>query len=76
MNNDSRKRINEAVELLNQAQEILQECHDEEEDYLNNMPENLYYSERHEIAEMAVDNLDSALSNIEDVINYAEEAAE
>jgi hypothetical protein len=74
MNKDRRKRIDEAIKKLEDAQTILEECRDEEQDYLDNIPENLQGSERYETAEAAVDALDSACENLEEVISSAEEA--
>lgn len=50
--------------------------HDEEEEYKDNMPENLQSSERYEKAEAAVDALGSAVSSLEEVLDYIEEAQE
>ena len=40
------------------------------------MPENLQNSERYEIAEEACDNLDSAISSLEEALDYIESAAQ
>ena len=40
----------------------------EEQDYLDNMPENLQFSERYENAESNVDDLDSSLDSIDDAV--------
>lgn len=76
MNKDRRKRINQAVEMLDQARNILEECMDEEEEYRDNMPENLQGSEKYEVADSNVDCLESAVTGLEDVIDNAMNAAE
>ena len=60
MNNSRRKELEKAVNLLEEAQSIIEDCRDEEQDYLDNMPENLQYSEKHDMAEEVVNNLESA----------------
>lgn len=67
MNNTRRKDISEAIKIANEIQEKLEELQsvieqikEEEQEYLDNMPENLSGSERYEKAEAAVDNLDAA----------------
>lgn len=75
MNKDRRKRINEIraelEDLIAKAEEIaadLGDIRDEEQDYLDNMPEGLQSSERAEIAEAAVNALEEALGVIGDFV--------
>ena len=74
MNKMRRKRLDEAIELLNQAKDIIDECESEEEEYKDNMPENMQNSERYENADNACDNLMSASESIDDIISSIEEA--
>lgn len=56
---------------LNKAQELQSEIEDilsEEQDYLDNMPENLQYSERYENAETNCENLQAAINSIEEAV--------
>lgn len=90
MNRERRKSIRQIVveieELQSNMEALLEEIEivkDEESEYLENIPENLQYSERYEIAEMAVENLESAYDafeeikdNLDDVISSLEEATE
>lgn len=82
-------RIEETVDnFLSEMESIqidLESIRDDEQDYLDNIPENLQGSERYEIAETAVDNLDSACDSIgdildaidcEDLVSYLTDAAE
>lgn len=55
MNNNRRKRLKQASELLNQALSIVTEAKEEEEDSLDNLPENLQGGERYAAMEKAVD---------------------
>lgn len=96
MNNNRRKEISKIIEevesAVSTAKEKLEELktsiesvRDEEQEYMDNMPENLQGSERYGVAEQAVDNLDSAASSIDeiieamdtdDLIDYLNDAAE
>lgn len=48
----------------------------EEEEYLENMPESFQGSERGERASEAIDNMDSALSALDEAISCMESAQE
>ena len=74
MNNSRRKELEKAVNLLEEAQSIIENCRDEEQDYLDNMPENLQSSEKHDMAEEAVNNLESACEYLSDVIDNVNDA--
>lgn len=73
MNKQRRERIAEAINLLDQARDILDECKSEEEDYLDNMPENLQQGEKGDAAQSAIDSLESAIDSIDDAVSSAEE---
>lgn len=86
MNKERRKRIDKAIEEVNQLQEVLEELHqivevirDEEQEYLENIPENLQGSERYETAENAVESLENAVDwfdgvDIDELISALEES--
>lgn len=76
MNNVRRKKLKDAVVLLNRASEIVSNARSQEEDCLDNMPENLQMSDRCESMENAVDCLDDAETSIDDAISKIEEAME
>lgn len=76
MNKERRKQLGKAQSLLEEAQSIIEDCMNEEEDYRDNMPENLMNSEKYEIADDACNSMSSALDNIECAISDIEEAAE
>lgn len=87
MNNDRRKQIRRAIASLEaltasleEAKTLVEEIKSEEEDYRDNMPENLQGSDRYEAADSAVSYLEEAYSSLdeislEDVISQLEEAA-
>ena len=76
MNKNRRKDIAKAASMLEAALNIIEITRDEEQDCLDNMPENLEYSERYEKMGNAVDKLDDAISSIEEAKDALEEAAE
>lgn len=74
MNDKRRKRLSEASALLSRASDIISDVLDEEQDCLDNMPENLQYSDRYESMEAAVDRLNDALSELASVEDSLSEA--
>lgn len=86
MNKERRRKIDKAIENVNSLQNILEELQqqieeirDEEQDYLDNIPENLQNSERYETAENALDNLEEAVNwfdniDIDELSSLLEEA--
>lgn len=72
MNIKRRKRIDAVLELLASIQNEIEEIQQEEQDYLDNMPENLEGSEKYSIAEEAIDNLESALNAVIEAADYLE----
>lgn len=74
MNKIRRKTLQELYDIITDAKDNLDEVRDEEDDYKENIPENLQGSERYEIAEAAVDALNSAISSLEEALDSIEEA--
>ena len=90
MNKARRKELNKAIEILEgfadkiyDAKDIVETCKDEEEEYRDNMPENLQGSDKYSLAYEACDNLEQAYDYLEeveekinDIISSIENAAE
>ena len=76
MNKARRKELNRAVELLEEAKDIIEICKDEEMEYLENIPENLQNSEKYEMADSAVYALERACESVDEAIDSVEEASE
>ena len=76
MNKARRKELSRAVELLEEAQSIIESCRDEEQEYMDYMPENLWESEKYCAAEEAVNNMDEAYDVIGEAIDSVESAME
>ena len=72
MNAKRRKRIDVLLAQLAAIQEELEEISQEEQDYLDNMPENLMGSEKYSTAEENCENLTSALDSLGEVVDYLE----
>lgn len=76
MNNQKREKLKLARSYLSKASDIILNVLDDEQDCLDNMPENLQYSDRYERMEAAVNKLEDGLNNIEAAEECLEEAAE
>ena len=67
MNNARRKEIARATELLAAAREILEACRDEEQEYFDNMPEAFQNGEKGEAAQAAIDLLEEAVAQLDEI---------
>lgn len=75
MNNARRKKVAKAYDMIQDLVALLEEIRDEEQEAYANLPENLRDSEKGELMEdtvyrieSAIDDLDCAERDIEDVI--------
>ena len=76
MNKSRRKQIESVIGKLEEIKSEIDMIREEEQDCLWNMPENLQGSERYERAEEAVSDMDSAMDDLEEVIELLEGAME
>ena len=76
MNKVRRKELSEVIKALGMMQDKddlysiisdLESIKSDEEDYYDNIPENLQYSQRAEDSEQAIENMDDALDLLNDV---------
>ena len=74
MNVERRKEIDRAVELIEQAQQILAVAAEEEQDYFDNIPEAFQDGERGERANEAAEALEEVATNMADAMETLEEA--
>ncbi len=74
MNRLRRKELAEVISKIVEAKEALESLKEEEEEYRDNIPENLQGSEKYEIADTACDNLDTAVSSLDEAIEAIREA--
>lgn len=70
MNKQRRKQLEKVVELLTAQMEELEYIKDEEQECYDNLPEGLQCSEKGEVMEENIDEIDSAISDLENVIEY------
>ena len=68
MNNLRRKRIAKLVDVLSNVKEAFESIAENEEEYIDNIPENLQNSSRYEQAEEALDSLNYVVSSLDDAI--------
>lgn len=73
MNNPRRKDIRRAMELLQEAMDIISCAGEEEREAYDNLPESLQYTERGETLEENADTLDEAVDSIYDLMDSLEE---
>lgn len=76
MNSTRRKALQRIIDKLGEVMSALEDVQAEEEEYRDNMPENLQGSERYEKAETACNRLSDAVSDLEEAISDIEEAME
>lgn len=76
MNKYRRKEIDDLIQEAESLKDKIEEILSEEQDYFDNMPENLQFSERGENSQQAINDLEEAQSSIEDCISYLEGARE
>lgn len=70
MNKERRKKIGKAIEALEEIKEIIEILKDEEQEYFDNMPDNLRESEKGNRAEEDVGSLESAEDSLQSSIEY------
>jgi hypothetical protein len=73
MNKVRRKALERAGGLFHEAYDIITACCDEEQEYLDNMPENLRESERAEKAEDAIETMSEILEELYSFVNMIED---
>lgn len=76
MNKARRKSIQDVADQLEELKSTLEDIQGEEEEYRDNIPENLQGSKRYEKADEACDTLSGAVDGLEDVITSLGELAE
>lgn len=74
MNRIRRKALNDIKDQIEMLRCTLEQLAEEEEEYRDNMPENLQGSERYEKADEACDSLNSALDSLDEAVEYIDEA--
>lgn len=76
MNNTRRSQITDIMEQLSPLQTSIEELLEEEQEAFDNLPESIQDSERGEAIQAAIDNLEEAVGNCEELLNNLEMAKE
>lgn len=76
MNNDRRAALSKLADDLRDIESKIEELMNEEQDYLDNMPENMQDGEKAQKAQAAVDAMESALGEVQCAISSLDEAQE
>ena len=74
MNNQRRKELEKARELLDEAQAIIEQARDEETEYYENMPESLQSGDKGQAAEAAAEYLSSAAEQVGEALENLDNA--
>lgn len=69
MNKQRRQKIRDVRKEIENCKENLQKILDEEQDYFDNMPENLQGSMRGSDSEDAIDAMESCIEDLENIVN-------
>ena len=76
MNKARRKQLDEIYSKLEEIKTDLEGVSAEEEEYRDNMPENLQNSERYQVADAAVSELECAVDSLDEALSSIETAQE
>ncbi|MDR1020162.1 MAG: hypothetical protein LBL73_05340 [Synergistaceae bacterium] len=76
MNKARREALLDVSRQIRDIAERLESLWHDEEEYLDNMPENLQGSERYEKADEAVRSIESAIDILNEAVEYIEAATE
>lgn len=73
MNKQKRKRLGEAFDLISQAEEILEEVKEEEEDSYENLPDGFRYGEKGEEMQSYIEMMDEAIEYVQNANSVIEQ---
>lgn len=76
MNKTRRQKLHSLFDTVSEAKKQIEMLRDEEEEYKDNIPENLQNSARYDDAEAAVDALDSVIDSLDEALDSIEELQE
>lgn len=72
MNKSRRAQIQSALDKITEARAVLEQCRDEEQEYYDAMPEGIQNGSRGDAAQETIDNLEEAISILEDAESNCE----
>ncbi|WP_417170807.1 hypothetical protein [Victivallis sp.] len=74
MNRTRREKIDSLIEQLDVLKSDIESLTDDEQTAYDNLPETIQTGNRGELMMSAIDNLESAVSSVEEAIDYLNEA--
>lgn len=74
MNAARRKEIEKAVALIEVAHGMIEQAMADEQDYYDNMPESLQGGEKGDVANNAIEQLDTAMNSLDEATSAAQDA--
>ena len=76
MNKERRKKINEVIDTLSEAQSVIRDVSEEEQEAFDNLPEGIQNSERGVRMSEYIETLAEQDGALDDIISYLTEIAE
>jgi division protein CdvB (Snf7/Vps24/ESCRT-III family) len=76
MNKERRNEIQKCIDELEDIKSRLESVRDSEDEAFSNLPDSLQYSEKGDIMQENVDQLDDATGQIDDVLDILQEIIE
>jgi len=76
MNKDRRKQIQKMYDDLTGCKDLFEALQSEEQEYYDNMPENIQQGPKGEYAQEILDMMDDVMSSFDDLISYLETLTE
>jgi len=73
INKTRRKQLDEVISKINAVEDELESILSDEEEYRDNIPENLQGSERYEMADNACSEMQNALNSLDEAVSSIEE---
>ena len=74
MNKQRRKDLDDALKLISDARNIVENARDEEQEYFDNMPESFQFGDKGQDVWVAANNLDEAVNAFDEIESYISEA--
>lgn len=73
MNRQRRRKLQEAFDLIDQANDILEAVKSEEEESMENLPDNFRYGDKGEEMQNYIDMIDETIGYLEDAQSVIEQ---
>ena len=73
MNKERRKRLGKAFDLVTEAEQIIQEVMEEEQESMENLPDNFRYGDRGDEMQNYIDMMDEVIGYCQDAESVIEQ---